>query len=1078
MKNTSTKKKTLVKAEIKENEILLMQISAEQHLRKTIEDSEKRYNTMLMQSPFAFAILKGKDMVVAMANDSIKQMWGKGSKVEGKPLIEILPEIKDQEFPVLLHKVYSTGIPYVTNESLARMERKGKMEDVYFNFSYQPFTENDGTISGIIIFAIEVTEQVLARKKIEESENRFRTMANSIPEVIWVADVQGQPEFFNKRWEEFSGVPFEVNTVAEVAAEFLHPDDAPAVLAAFSEAIKTGSLMEVEQRNRSASGEYRWFLNRAAPYRNLQTGEIEKWFGIGTDIDERKQAEEKIKESEHRFRNLVEKAMFPICIFTGEDLILEMVNEPLLNIWQVGNEAVGKPFLEILPEMKDQPILNWLLEVYNNGVTLNLQEIPIFFIRKNGEKETLYFNFAYEPYHESNGKTIGVIAMATNITDQIVARKIIEESDQKIRNLIAQAPVAMCLYKSPDFMVEIVNKKMLNIWNKKSDEIINKSIFITMPEVRAQGFEELLQKVFSTGESFSANEVPINLMRNGNNEKMYINILYEAFTESNGIISGVLEVAHDVTEQVLNRKKIEESEARYKSLIAAAPIGIGVFIGRDLVLQSANQQLINIMGKGSGIEGKKLTDLMPELIEQRQPYLKILDDVFTTGELYQSLSDPVSILRNGELHNEFYDINCVPLFDAEGKVYGIMNIATDVTLQTQFNKKIKASEEKFRFLVSQAPAAICVLRGENYSIEVINERMLGMWDLSIEQVAYKPAFDVLSEFKKQGFKEILDHVYRTNKRFVAEELLINVIRNEKLENAFVKFVFEPLRDADGTISDVMVLAHEITEQVVTRKKIEESEKLLEQKVIERTQQLSEKNIELQKMNIELEAFTYISSHDLQEPLRKIQTFAGRIIAKEKEHLSESAKDYFNRMQDEAARMQTLIQDLLDFSRISTSERKFEKTHLNIILNQVKVEFKEALEEKNGNISIIEMCEANIIPFQFHQLFYNLINNALKFSKPNVPPYITVKSTIITGTSSPFYPKRACKISIADNGIGFDKQFSERIFGVFQKLHGKHEYAGTGIGLAIVKKIVENHNGIITAESELGNGATFIIYLPE
>lgn len=157
----------------KENEILLMQIDEEQNLRKTIEASEKRYNMMLMQSPFAFAVLKGKDMVIAMANDSIKQVWGKGNDIEGKPLIKILPEMKKQEFPALLQKVYTTGILYVENESLARVKRKGKMEDVYFNFVYQPYRETDDTISGVTIFAIDVTEQVLGRKKTEESKEEL-----------------------------------------------------------------------------------------------------------------------------------------------------------------------------------------------------------------------------------------------------------------------------------------------------------------------------------------------------------------------------------------------------------------------------------------------------------------------------------------------------------------------------------------------------------------------------------------------------------------------------------------------------------------------------------------------------------------------------------------------------------------------------------------------------------------------------------------------------------------------------------------------------------------------------------------
>jgi signal transduction histidine kinase len=234
-------------------------------------------------------------------------------------------------------------------------------------------------------------------------------------------------------------------------------------------------------------------------------------------------------------------------------------------------------------------------------------------------------------------------------------------------------------------------------------------------------------------------------------------------------------------------------------------------------------------------------------------------------------------------------------------------------------------------------------------------------------------------------------------------------------------------------------------------------------------------------NKELLAFTYVSSHDLQEPLRKIQTFVTIILEKEEQNLSENGKYNFQRMQLAAGRMQQLIDDLLAFSRINTTELKFEKTDLHIIIEEVKAELKDTIQEKHATIEAIELCPANIIPFQFRQLMYNLISNALKFSNPDIRSHIVIRSRIVKGSelnNEKFSPeKNYCHITVKDNGIGFESHFSERIFGVFQKLHSKEVYGGTGIGLAIVKKIVENHNGIITATSELNKGATFDIYIP-
>jgi two-component system CheB/CheR fusion protein len=234
-------------------------------------------------------------------------------------------------------------------------------------------------------------------------------------------------------------------------------------------------------------------------------------------------------------------------------------------------------------------------------------------------------------------------------------------------------------------------------------------------------------------------------------------------------------------------------------------------------------------------------------------------------------------------------------------------------------------------------------------------------------------------------------------------------------------------------------------------------------------------------NKELLAFTYISSHDLQEPLRKIQTFVSIILENENKNLSDKGKYNFQRMQLAAGRMQQLIDDLLAFSRISTTELKFEESDLNLIIDEIKNELKDTIQEKHATIECTGLLPANIITFQFRQLLYNLISNALKFSNPEIPVQILITNCIAKGSQlnnerlSP--EKKYCHITVKDNGIGFEPRFNDRIFEVFQKLHGKEVYAGTGIGLAIVKKIVENHGGVISATSELNKGAQFDIYIP-
>ncbi|HZV68471.1 MAG TPA: ATP-binding protein [Saprospiraceae bacterium] len=252
-------------------------------------------------------------------------------------------------------------------------------------------------------------------------------------------------------------------------------------------------------------------------------------------------------------------------------------------------------------------------------------------------------------------------------------------------------------------------------------------------------------------------------------------------------------------------------------------------------------------------------------------------------------------------------------------------------------------------------------------------------------------------------------------------------------------------------------------------------------ILDYQKDLEKKNLELIQSNTDLASFAYVASHDLQEPLRKIQTFATRILEKEIDNLSEIGKDHFHRIHSAAERMQKLIVDLLLYSRTNTADRQFQDVDLNEILAEVKTELKDDLQQKHATLDATNMCHAYIIPFQFRQLLHNLINNSLKFAKPDEDPYIKIRSEIKKGAkfeNDKLEPEQKyCHISISDNGIGFEQAYSEKIFELFQRLHGKLSYVGTGIGLAIVKKIVENHSGIITASSEVNEGATFDIFLP-
>ena len=253
---------------------------------------------------------------------------------------------------------------------------------------------------------------------------------------------------------------------------------------------------------------------------------------------------------------------------------------------------------------------------------------------------------------------------------------------------------------------------------------------------------------------------------------------------------------------------------------------------------------------------------------------------------------------------------------------------------------------------------------------------------------------------------------------------------------------------------------------------------LEQKVEERTRKLVEINRDLELSNTELQQYAYIASHDLQEPLRKILTFS-RMIAERYMTDRPEALSYLNRVINASERMRKLIDDLLNYSKITASP-VFKVTDLNKILSGTLSDLELTIKDKGAQLVVQDLPQVEVIPGQIRQVFQNLISNAIKFSKKDQKALIHIKGEIIAekDIDSPADPMGAyCRISIKDNGIGFQEKYLDKIFTLFQRLHGKEEYEGTGIGLAIVKKIIDKHNGIISAHSEEGVGTTFIIVLP-
>jgi len=360
--------------------------------------------------------------------------------------------------------------------------------------------------------------------------------------------------------------------------------------------------------------------------------------------------------------------------------------------------------------------------------------------------------------------------------------------------------------------------------------------------------------------------------------------------------------------------------------------------------------------------------------------------------------------------------------------------------------------------------------------EIIGEFCISQWNLVSNKLIYSDNLYRLLGCDPQSFEptieDFLEFVHPEDKSIVsevAENTLIygktyphfyRILRKDGELRYFMstgKFIY------DNKGKTHIGIVKDITEQHLSNVAIEE------------------RNHELEQSIKELESFNRVASHDLQEPLRKIQTFISRIAENDMAKLSDQGKEYLSKIDSSAKKMRILIDDLLLFSRTNKSEKIFEKADLNTLLENANQELTHEIEEKSAVIQSVQLPVLNVIAFQIQQLFVNLIGNALKYSKPGISPVIKIECEKLAARDYPDFitdnHKKYFKISISDNGMGFDQQYAEKIFNLFHRLHHNSEYVGTGIGLSICKKIAENHNGFILAEGKPGIGATFVVYLP-
>ena len=390
--------------------------------------------------------------------------------------------------------------------------------------------------------------------------------------------------------------------------------------------------------------------------------------------------------------------------------------------------------------------------------------------------------------------------------------------------------------------------------------------------------------------------------------------------------------------------------------------------------------------------------------------------------------------------------------EQEGDLF-VMSVIRDVTERKRMEATLRESEERFRLLVEKV---------RDYAIFMLDpDGRVASWNVGAERIEGYRAEEIIGQhFSRFYTPEDIE-------RGKPDDELRRAALNGQIEDEswhvrkdgrrfWANTVITALRDETGTLRGFANVTRDITDRMQAE---------------ERLKQQAE---ELARSNAELQQFAYVASHDLQEPLRKIQAFGDRLKNKCGDALNDDGRDYLMRMQNAASRMQTLIHDLLALSRVASRPNPFSPVDLSAVAWDVVSDLESRIEQLGGRVEIGPLPVVLADRIQVSQLLQNLIGNALKFHRPGYPPLVQVRAEVERHVE---FDRPLCRLTVQDNGIGFDEKYRERIFQIFQRLHGRAEYDGSGIGLAICRKIAERHGGSITAESVPGTGSKFIVTLP-
>ncbi len=1023
----------------------LQDITQEATAKIKIEESEQRFRNLILQAPVLITTFDGPSYKIATINKKALEIWGKSyEQVINKPLFEVSPETEDG-LKAIFSNIYTTGEPFIANEYMVQLKRPEKPDTAYFNSVYQPLRNLDNKIYGIISIGTEVTEAVNARKQIEARtallQKEHQLLQNYFIEApAFFVILKGKDhvfEFANTMYHQLIGnrdilgkkmmevLPELKGQGFDVLVDEIHRTGKPfsgKEMPAFIEQEK-GKLKQI-------------YIDLHCQAIKNDEGYIEGILIFGYDVTELVVARKQIEASEKLFSNILSQSIMAIGILKGTDMVVTFANDSLLATWGKGQNIIGKPLLEVMPEIKDQGFPQLLQQVYTTGVPFYGYETKVTLIR-NGKEEPVYYNFVYQPYTEVDNSIAGITILATEVTEQVLAKKQIEESEEEQKKSASHLKMATDSANIGIWSLDIVSSKLewSNIhkvmWGYDEncvDLTYEDWHKVIVPEDKEMAFQKIEESKANNG----VYEVEYRINKADDNVIRSIRSVGKYYYNEKGEAETLTGISVDITEEKQAEEALRKSKERLQGGLNVANVALAeINYHTGLVSLSPEAALMyGLPADNLTVTRKQLHDTFHP--DWKQDVEKHIEQVIKPeGSGLMEVEHQI-VLPGGEVR--WLKINKQFFFDRTVQpakpLYSIL-AAQDITAKKEAEEKIKESVAKFRTLSETIPIMVWTADPDGKK-NFFNQYFLSYTGLSFEELKSDGMLEIIFPDELKKDLQLWQHSIKTGEDFKMEKRL---------------------RRHDGTYR--WHLGHGIAQKDINGK--------ITGWIGSNTDIHEQKTKEQQK-----DEFISIASHEMKTPLTTAKGYLELLILLLSEE-NQTAFLYANKANQSVERLHRLVTELLDASKIQNGKLNY---------NISTFDFNEMLDEAIQDIQVI--AKNHIIQKtgsslkqitgdkgRLQQVLINLLNNAVKYSPKADRVLVKIEEQ-----------DNKIQVSVQDFGIGMSIKHLDKIFDRYYRAQ-EHaiSFQGLGIGLYISNNIIERHNGTLWAESEPDKGSTFYFTLP-